>query len=1029
MNQKRVQILRRWNFWPALFLLAILLAASSICGQGNQATLEGSITDPSGAAVAGAQLTVTNESTGLKFQTTTSSDGLFTFPVLPVGTYTIEIEHAGFSKLTRKEIELTVGARLNLALALSVAGQGEAITVTGETPLVETTRSQVSTAVNDTAIENLPTNGRNFINFALLTPGVTLDVRGGDISFAGQRGTLNSLVVDGSDNNNTFFGQSLGRTGSGRAPYQFSEDAVQEFQVNSNAYSAELGHAGGAVINVVTKSGTNSFHGTAFEFFRDRGLNANDPINKQRGLPRSPYHFNQFGGNVGGPIVREKIFFFFDYDGQRNTLSNLVFLGVAAPATPTANQLTALNYLHARANSWIRTQNQNVYLGKVDWRLANNELLSVRYNAQRFVGNGFENGGPQNSSEHTGASDVTTDTLNGSITSTISSSIVNVGRAGYTRDNEPGLTNSINPEATVRQGGVTDLVVGRNFFSPRFTNIHRGEVGDTVSFVHGRHTIKTGLNILVDKIGNFFPGNFSGSYIFNTLEGFGCNLNGGGAACFTGADAADSFAQAFAGTGTTGPTTKPNLQEYSAFAQDEWRLRNDLTLNFGLRYDLDLIPQPPVLNPSATLAAAGIFTNRIHNDHANFGPRLGVAWTPLGKKLVVRTGYGIFYGRTPAITVGTAFSNNGLNVQTLNFTGANIPQYPATKCGAPVAAPSCAAPAGVTAGAPTIFVFQPNYREPNVQQANLGLEYAIQPSMSIQVNYLWVKGTHLTRTVDVNLQGPETPKAFGLAGSTQTFTASVVNPVRPIPGFARIEEFQSSANSVYNGLTVQVNKRLSQHYQFLASYTYGKVIDDNPDATAVVPFSGDDAKMVQDPLNPRGDRGAGVNDQRHRFVFSPIWDLDGYSRSLSHSMRYLLGGWQLSGILTAQTGQPYSATVNSDLNGDSNSRTDRVPGIGRDTFYLPNFVSLDPRITKSVPITERVKAQFILEAYNSFNRVNYTSLSTVRYSVSNSAAVCGPGVVLPCFTAPRTAFEAPLSTQLNFSPGSRILQLSAKITF
>lgn len=1034
MNPKRVRVqsrclqgaaLRR-RVGPAFCLLAILFAATSLWGQGNQATLEGSVTDPSGAAIAGAQLTVTNDSTGLKFQTTTNSDGLFTLPVLPVGRYTIEIEHAGFSKLTRKQIELTVGARLNLALALSVAGHGESVTVTGETPLVETTRSQVSTAVDDISIENLPTNGRNFINFALLTPGVTLDVRGGDISFAGQRGTLNSLVVDGSDNNNTFFGQSLGRTGSGRAPYQFSEDAVQEFQVNSNAYSAELGHAGGAVINVVTKSGTNSFHGTAFEFFRDRGLNANDPINKQRGQSRSPYHFNQFGGNLGGPVIREKVFFFFDYEGQRNTLPNLVFPGVPAPATPTANQLTALNYLQARANSWIRTQNQNVYLGKVDWQLANNELLSIRYNAQRFVGNGFENGGPQNSSEHTGASDVTTDTLNGSITSTISTSIVNVARAGYTRDNEPGLANSINPEATVRQGGVTDLVVGRNFFSPRFTNIHRGEVADTLSFVHGRHTIKTGLNILVDKIGNFFPGNFSGSYVFNSLEGFGCNLNGGGAACFTGGDASDSFAQAFAGTGTTGPTTNPNLQEYSAFAQDEWRVRNDLTLNFGLRYDLDLIAQPSVLNPSASLAAAGIFTNRIHNDHANFGPRLGVAWTPLGKKLVVRTGYGIFYGRTPAITVGTAFSNNALNVQTLNFTGANIPQYPATKCGAPVAAPSCAAPVGGTAGFPTIFVFQPNYREPNVQQANLGLEYLIQPSMSITVNYLWVKGTHLTRTLDINQQGPETPVTVGFANSTQTATVNRITQPRPVAGFARIEEFQSSANSIYNGLTVQLNKRLAHNYQFLASYTFGKVIDDNPDATSVVPFSADDAKMVQDPLNLRGDRGPGVNDQRHRFVLSAIWDLDSYAHSMPHAWRYVVGGWQLSGILTAQTGQPYSGMVNSDLNLDTNSRTDRTPGLGRDTFNLPNFVSLDPRITKNIPITERVKAQLILEAYNSLNRINYTSVSTTQFSTGG--ANCAATATI-CLGAPKTPFQTPLSTQLNFSPGSRIVQLSAKITF
>jgi len=1024
------------------FFFFFFLVLPSSRPQGNQGTIEGIVVDQSGAALPGAKLTATNDATAIHFQATSDSDGLFTFPVLPVGTYTIEVEHPGFAKLTQKNVALSVGARLNVNLSLSVAGQTQSVTVTDEPPIVETTRSQVSSSVNDVAIENLPTNGRNFINFALLTPGVTLDVRGGDISFAGQRGTLNSLIVDGSDNNNTFFGQSVGRTGSGRAPYQFSEDAVQEFQVNSNAYSAELGHAGGAVINVVTKSGTNDFHGAAFEFFRDRSLNANDPINIIKGLRKSPYHFNQFGGDIGGPIAREKIFFFFDYDGQRNTLPNVASLGVSPLASPTANQQAALTYLQARASSWTRTQNQNVYLGKADWRLGKSQLLGVRYNAQRFVGNGFENGGPQNSLEHTGASVVTTDTLSGSLTSTISSRMVNVARSAYARDNEPGLANSINPEATVFTNGNLDLVVGRNFFSPRFTNIHRGEAGDTLSLTHGRHTIKTGLNILVDKIANFFPGNFSGTYTFNCLENFGRSLQGLPLVITTTAQdpqdpcpasrttptiPADTFVQAFAGAGTPGPTTNPNLQEYSAFAQDEWRVRNDLTLNFGLRYDLDLIAQPPVLNPSASLAAAGIFTNRIHDDHANFGPRLGVAWTPLGKKLVVRTGYGIFYGRTPAITVGTAFSNNALNVQTLNFTGANIPQYPATKCGPPVAAPSCAAPVGGTAGAPTIFVFQPNYREPNVQQANLGLEYQIQPSMSVQVSYLWVKGTHLTRTRDINLQGPETPVTVGFANSTQTATVNrITQPPRPIAGFARIEEFQSSANSIYNGLTVQLNKRLYHNYQFLTSYTFGKVIDDNPDATSVVPFSGDDAKMVQDPLNLRGDRGPGVNDQRHRLVLSAIWDLDGYTRSMGRSWRYLAGGWQLSGILTAQSGQPYSGLVNSDLNNDGNSRTDRAPGLGRDTFYLPNFVSLDPRITKNIPIHERVKAQLILEAYNSLNRTNYTSVSATQFSTGGTG--CAAGVTI-CLGPPKTPFQTPLSTQLNFSPGSRIVQLSGKITF
>ena len=1018
-------------------IVGMFLAAPRALCQGNQASLEGTVVDQSGAAVPNAKLIATNIATAIRFETTCDSNGLFAFPVLPVGTYTIEAEHAGFAKVTQKNVELTVGARFNLMFTLVVAGQAQTVTVTSEPPVVETTRSQVSSTVNDLAVENLPTNGRNFINFTLLTPGVTLDVRGGDISFAGQRGTLNSLIVDGSDNNNTFFGQSLGRTGSGRAPYQFSEDAVQEFQVNSNAYSAELGHAGGAVINVVTKSGTNDFHGTGFEFFRDKALNANDPINKIRRLPKSPYHFNQFGGDLGGPILRHKLFFFFDYDGQRNTLPNTVFLGVNPPAAPTVNQQAALSYLQARDGSWIRTQDQNVYLGKVDWRLGRSELLSARYNAQRFVGAGFENGGPQNGFEHTGASDVTTDTLTGSLTWTITPSLVNVVRGGYTRDNEPGQANSINPEATIFDGGFLDLVIGRNFFSPRFTNIHRGEGGDTLSWIRGRHTARTGVNVLVDRIANFFPGNFSGAYVFNSLEGFGCNLNGGGAACFSGTgnpDAKDTFVQAFAGAGTTGPTTAPNLQEYSAFAQDEWRVRSDLAVNAGLRYDFDLIPQPPVLNPSASLAATGIFTNRIHNDHANFGPRVGIAWTPVGSKLVVRSGYGIFFGRTPAITVGTAFSNNGLNVQTLTFRPTDpvfdFPRYPNTQCGPPVATPSCAPPTGGTPSTPTIFAFQRDYHEPDVQQANLGVEYQIQKSMSVQVNYLWVKGTHLTRTRDINLQGPETPTVIGLMGSTQTFSVDRITAPRPIAGFSRIEEFESNANSFYSGLIVQVNKRFSQNYQFLASYTFGKVIDDVPDATSVVPFSSDDAKMVSDSLNIRADRAAGVNDQRHRFVLSGMWDLDSYAHGLSKGARYLAGGWSLSAILTAETGQPYSAMVNFDLNNDSNSRTDRVPGVGRDTFYLPNFVSLDPRVTKSIPITERVKAQLILEGYNILNRTNFTALSTAQYSASTNTTVCA-GTPDPnlCLIQPRTPFQTPLSTQIIFGPGSRILQLSAKVTF
>src|SRR5256885_4826241 len=239
-------------FLSGIFFLLISLAL--FAQSGNQGTMEGTVSDPSGAVVSGVQITATNTATGATFTISTGSDGLFRFPLLPVGTYEVSASREGFNRYIQKDVVLNVGAKLNLPITLPIASAQQTVQVSAEPPLVETTRTQVSSTVNDVAVANLPTNGRNFLDFVLLTPAVTRDVRGGELSFAGQRGTLNSLTIDGTDNNNMFFGQTLGRTGSGRAPYQFSQDAVQEFQVNTNGYSAELGRAGGAIINVITKS-------------------------------------------------------------------------------------------------------------------------------------------------------------------------------------------------------------------------------------------------------------------------------------------------------------------------------------------------------------------------------------------------------------------------------------------------------------------------------------------------------------------------------------------------------------------------------------------------------------------------------------------------------------------------------------------------------------------------------------------------------------------------------------------------------
>src|SRR6266545_4169102 len=274
---------------PAFLLL--FTAASFAFGQSTTGSISGTVVDTSGAAIPNVAVTARNVDTGAVRNTTSGSVGTFTIPIVPVGTYEVGAERAGFSAA-----RVANGSDANVRLVLEPAGVQAAVTVSSEAPLIETSKSAVSSVVSERMIANLPANGRNFIDFVLSTPGVVRDeARLGDIVFAGQRGTLNSLVVDGADNNNTFFGQALGRTGSGRAPYQFSEEAVKEFQVNMNAYSAEYGRAGGAVINVVTKSGTNDFHGGGFYFYRDKRLNAKEFFDAVNGRPKSPYHFDQFG--------------------------------------------------------------------------------------------------------------------------------------------------------------------------------------------------------------------------------------------------------------------------------------------------------------------------------------------------------------------------------------------------------------------------------------------------------------------------------------------------------------------------------------------------------------------------------------------------------------------------------------------------------------------------------------------------------------------------------------------------------------
>jgi len=989
------------------FLFAIALLAAIVpfaaFAQSSNGSISGTVTDDSGAVLPGVTITAVNTATGLTRTTQSNTVGHFDVPLLPPGTYSVSSELSGFQPVKYDRIVVNIGSDSAVNFKLK-QGVSESVTVTAAAPLVDTTRSEVSSVVGEKAIENLPTNGRNFIDFVLTTPGVVRDVRLGDISFAGQRGTLNSLVIDGANNDNTFFGQALGRTGSGRAPYQFSQDAVKEFQVNTNSYSAEYGRAGGAVINVVTKSGTNEFHGTAFDFLRDRRYNANDYINTIQSPPRvkGPYHFDQYGFSLGGPIVPEKHFFFGNYDAQRNSIDNPILLGVAASQVPSdAASQAGYQKVLALSDTYQKTQNQDVFLLKTDHELLKNDHLSLRYNRQKFTGGNFENGNSSNALGHTGDSLVQTDTFSFSNSTVFTNSLFNEVRGQYAKDSEPGKANSADPEAQINQGSIRVINIGRNTFSPRETTIKRNQIADTLTDVIGAHSIKGGFDVSRDKILNYFPGNFFGSYSFASLADF---QNGKAA----------SFLQAFAGPGTTGPVTHPDMTEYAAFVHDEWQVNPQLAVNGGLRYDFQKIAQPTVRNPDAQLAAAGINTAEVPEDHNNIAPRLGFAWTPnTASRTVVRGGYGIFYGRTPAIMIGTAHSNNGINVQTLTFTGSLIPAYPAIYTSIPT---------GVTLPKPTIFAFDPNFQNPKVQQGSLGIERALTNDIAVSVTYQYVKGSDLPRTIDINVSNPTTVTVpvFSAASGAQIGTTSFTRYTgRPFANFARILQFQSSANSQYNGVTIDLQKRFSNNWQMRLAYTHSKVRDDKPDATAVVPGT-DDPKFAQDPLNLHGDWAPGDNDVPDRVVLSGVWSLDSYSQHMGGVSRAIFGGWTISGIASWQTGQPYSAVASTDLNNDGNARNDRAPGFARNSFRLPSQFSVDPRVTKEIGLFSGARIQLIAEAFNLLDRSNVNGVRNTYYAVTNTAGV-PTKLTLQDAANP---FGLPTS-----SFGPRILQFAAKITF
>ncbi|HXQ69750.1 MAG TPA: TonB-dependent receptor [Pyrinomonadaceae bacterium] len=978
-------------FRITLFLVFLSLSITAYGqSQANTGNIEGRVTDPNAAAVPNVTITATNIATGLTKSAQTNEEGVYRIVFLAPGAYKVDTSGAqGFAPASFTNVIVTVGGQTPLDIQLAVGNATVAmVDVSAEGQVVETARTSISSVVNERAIQNLPVNGRNFLDFATLTPSVVRDpTRQGDLAVGGQKGTLNSLQVDGADNNNTFFGQSFGRTGT-RPPYQFSEESVQEFQVNQNGFSAEFGRAGGAVINVVTKSGTNEWHGSAFEFFRDEALNSNTPILTARNAKRPKSQINQFGATIGGPIRKDRAFFFFAYDGQRSNIPNVV----DAPNF-FAQPLSIQNLLAPKMNTYQIGRDQDVYMAKTDIRLNNSNQLVLRFNQQNFTGNNNENGGPLSVEEHSGNSIAKTTTLSGSLISTLSPTVINDFRFQFGRDREPGEANSDITEARIQTGGGF-LQLGRNNFSPRETTIKRAQFIDVVSLTHGEHSLKFGADLNFDRVFNFFPGLFSGQFTFNSYALFASNTPA-------------TFVQNFPGAATTGGTTNPDLNEYGLFVQDDWRISPKLTLNLGLRYDLQDLADPTVNNPSAALAAAGLDTTTPVRDGNNIAPRFGFSYA-FDDKTVIRGGYGIFFGRTPAIMLGTAHSQNGIQVTGVSLNCTLVPN----PC--PVYPNIFTAPPSAGSVNPSLYLFAKDYAQPYVQQARLGIERELFANTSLSVSYLYFRGVHISRTRDINLAPPVPTTVIDPA--VTNFTVLRHPAARPIPGFARISLFESTADSRYSALAMELKRRFTRGFQFIAAYTLSDTSDNRPDQTMVV-VGADDAKGLQNNLDIRSDWGRSDLDIRHRFVFSPVYEIGTVQKDNAFA-RDVLSNWTFSGIITLQSGFAYSALIAGDANRDGNPSTDRVPGTRRNGFTTPSIYTFDTRVMKTFKFGENYSVSFLGEAFNLFNRSNIATVNTGRYGIASSTAtvLTNPAASTP-FGGPRTFL------------GERQIQLGARFKF
>ena len=973
-----LQLLRYSLLLAAMFIPSLLHAQA----QATTGVIRGVATDSAGRPVA-AFVTVRNTETNFTRTVKASDQGVFVTTLLPLGNYTVSARAVGYSPVTTSNINVTLGQTVDLPLVLARStAQLAGVTVIAQVPTVDPTLSALATRLPAEVVSALPNNGRNYLGLTLLTPHVAI-VQGPDgdeISVAGQRGIHNNVSVDGADFNNPFFGE---HRGGQRPPFTFNLDAVREMVVVAQGANAEFGRSSGGFVNIITKSGTNESHGTLHYFGKYAPLSSDLSHGNRTLQPDFTQH--QFGLTLGGPIVKDKFFYFVAYDQQAYTEVKQKTRPATAELTQLKNFLTTAfgGALAQDFDPINRTNDANVALVKLDWRINETQNASLKYN---YTNSRQDNGTFDVdvwSRSSNGIEKDHSNAINGALVSNLTNTIDNEFRFQLSREDRPRayagpqIPGQSRPFPDTGMDFGNGFRLGLPFFLPVKSYDTRLQLLDNISWVRGNHIFKTGVEWNRTAEHQTFIGFGNGRFIFGSVGGFINYVNQGSnyhecSNTVTGAFVIGVVGACPVGTQISGPvilylqqvgvggrtveqagTQVIPQQDISVFVQDNWKATPTLTVNYGLRWEGQKEPDP-ITSPSQVFFsnfigktvtnAAGTFTfpsnGKIPSDYKMFQPRLGMAWDVKGDgKDVVRAAAGLYYARIPGLNLASVRSTNGSIGQTLGAGSAfgTLPNYTALL------------PAPATVDHPDIFVVDKDFKNPRTFSASIGYDKEIFNHLAASVSYTYAATDNLTRFINRNDGVFGSPWSTGLNGTAN--------------GIATLTTVESTAKSRYNGVTISLGRLADPNFQYQANYTLA--VDKGDDDNERDPFSFRYARA------DRLDREYNYSDrdQRHRLN---LWALYHFPFDVYANTRF-----------SYYSAQPTSEKcVNNAPSGQrATSSSDRICANGtillRNTIRRENsYASWDIRLSRPFKLSGRGQFEVLAEVFNVLNRDNFRDPSS-----------------------------------------------------